>query len=236
MEKSKFTVEDIRDKLSRNPKSEIQNDLPSLYLITDRHQTGGRELLQVIGEALEGGVSMVQLREKDLSGRALYNLALQVRELTSSYGAKLLINDRVDIAMAANADGVHLPSNSFSPGEARNLLGKGRLIAVSTHSAEEAVRAEEEDADFVTFSPIYYTPSKAAYGKPQGIERLKAVCNRINLPIFALGGIKAENISDVMSAGANGVAMVSALAAADDVKKSAEQLTACVKGFKNIRY
>ncbi|MBE9504085.1 MAG: thiamine phosphate synthase [Proteobacteria bacterium] len=229
-------VECIRDKLSRNPKSEIRNDLSLLYLITDRHQTGGRELLQVIGEALEGGVRLIQLREKDLSVRALYNLALQVRELTSSYDAKLLINDRLDVAMAVKADGVHLPSHSFTPGEARNLLGTGKLIGVSAHSAEDAARAEEEGADFITFSPIYDTPSKAAYGKPQGIERLKTVCNRVDLPIFALGGIKVGNISDVMSAGANGAAIISALMAADDVKKSAKKLMTCVKGFKNKKY
>ena len=207
--------------------------LSKLYLITDRHQTGGRELLQVIGEALEGGVRMVQLREKDLSGKALYALAMQVRKLTSSYGAKLLINDRIDIAMAVNADGVHLPSNSFTPKDARNLLGRERLIGVSSHSEEEAVRAEKEGADFISFSPVYYTASKAAYGKPQGIERLKAVCNKIDLPLFALGGIVAENISDVMSTGAYGVAMISALVAADDVKKSTEQLITCIHGFKN---
>ena len=207
--------------------------LSKLYLITDRHQTGGRELVQVIGEALEGGVRMVQLREKDLSGKALYALAMQVRKLTSSYGAKLLINDRIDIAMAVNADGVHLPSNSFTPKDARNLLGRERLIGVSSHSEEEAVRAEKEGADFISFSPVYYTASKAAYGKPQGIERLKAVCNKIDLPLFALGGIVAENISDVMSTGAYGVAMISALVAADDVKKSTEQLITCIHGFKN---
>lgn len=207
--------------------------LSKLYLITDRHQTGGRELVQVIGEALEGGVRMVQLREKDLSGKALYALGMQVRKLTSSYGAKLLINDRIDIAMAVNADGVHLPSNSFTPKDARNLLGRERLIGVSSHSEEEAVRAEKEGADFISFSPVYYTASKAAYGKPQGIERLKAVCNKIDLPLFALGGIVAENISDVMSTGAYGVAMISALVAADDVKKSTEQLITCIHGFKN---
>lgn len=230
MEKFGSIVESKRDCLSETPKTGIQNDLPLLYLITDRYQTDGRPLIDVLKSALEGGVRLIQLREKDLSGRALYNLAIQVRQLTSSYGAKLLINDRLDIAMAVNADGVHLPSNSFTPREARNLLGAGRLIGVSAHSEEDAVRAKERGADFISFSPVYYTPSKAAFGKPQGIERLRAVCNRMDLPVFALGGINAGTVDKVVAAGACGVAVISAILSACDVREEAGRLIGLLNG------
>jgi len=178
--------------------SETGNILPPLYLITDRHQTGGRSLLDVLRSALEGGVRMIQLREKNLSGRELFELATEIRELTEEYGARLLINDRVDIALAAGADGVHLPSNSFSPGEARRLLGDDAVIGFSAHSLDEALGAEADGADFVTFSPVYYTPSKAEYGEPQGLDRLEELCDQLVIPVYALGGIKENNISEAM--------------------------------------
>lgn len=193
-------------------------DLPSLYLISDRKQAGGRPLLEVLEIALEGGLRLIQLREKDLSGRELFDLAAKVRGLTARYGAKLLINDRVDIAIAVDADGVHLPASSFSPMDARSLIGRDRVIGVSAHSEADAIRAEREGADFVTFSPIYDTPSKAGYGEPQGLERLEEVCSQVNIPVYALGGINRENVRDVMGRGASGVAMISAILEARDIK------------------
>lgn len=193
-------------------------DLPGLYLISDRNQTLGRPLLEALEFALEGGLSLIQLREKDLPARDLFELAGRARQLTRRFGAKLLINDRVDIAIAVDADGVHLPASSFNPVDARKLIGRDKLIGLSAHSAQDVIRAEREGVDFVTFSPIYDTPSKAEYGKPQGLERLEEVCSKVNIPVYALGGIKVENVSDVMERGASGVALISAILGAKDIK------------------
>ena len=199
-------------------------DLPLLYLVSGRSQTGGRPLLEALESALEGGVRLVQLREKDLPAGELFDLAWRVRDLTGRFGAKLLINDRVDIAIAVDADGVHLPGSSFNPVDARRLVGRDRLLGLSTHSEEDVIRAEREGADFVTFSPIYYTDSKAEYGEPQGLDRLKEVCKKVGIPVYALGGINVENVRDVMESGAGGVAMISAIMGAEDIKAETEKL------------
>ena len=199
-------------------------DLPSLYLISDRSQAGRRPLLEALELALEGGVRLIQLREKDLSGREMLELAAQVRGLTARYGARLLINDRIDIAIAVDADGVHLPASSFNPIDARRLVGRDKILGVSAHSEEDVVRAEREGADFVTFSPIYNTPSKAGYGEPQGLDRLEEVCRKVNIPVYALGGIKLEKVKDAVGRGASGVAMISAILGAEDVKEETLKL------------
>ena len=164
---------------------------------------------------------MVQLREKDLSGKDLYALARRLRDLTARYDALLLINDRVDVARAVRADGVHLPQASFPPQVARDILGKDALIGVSTHSLEEARAAQEAGADVITFGPVYETPSKRAYGPPVGIEALTAVCREIPVPVYALGGMKQENLAEVTTAGASGVAMISAILAQPDPEQAA---------------
>lgn len=190
----------------------------SLYLITDRSQTLGRPLVTVVREALEGGVRAVQLREKDLSGRELYALACELRQLTRQYGARLLINERLDIAMAVEADGVQLGVSTLPVSMARSLLGPQGLIGYSAHSAPEAVQAAADGADFVTFGPVFFTPSKAAYGEPLGIELLRAACAELTIPVFALGGIRRENIARIMAAKSRGVALISAVSAAADPK------------------
>jgi thiamine-phosphate pyrophosphorylase len=196
----------------------------NLYLITDRHQTGNLRLVDVVEDALKGGVRGVQLREKDLSSRELYELAYDMRKLTSRYGAKLLINDRVDVALAVEADGVHLGLNSMPIHRVRRLLGADRLIGLSCHNQINAIMAQENGADFITFGPVYYTPSKANYGKPVGVERLETVSHLLEIPVFALGGIKKSNIDEVMAAGAAGISLVSAIIAEDDPRKEAEAM------------
>lgn len=197
----------------------------SLYLITDRHQyAAGFTLCSAVEAALRGGVRAVQLREKDLTPKELLLLARQLRTLTARYGAKLLVNDRVDIALAADADGVHLTEQSMDVTTARGLLGTTKLIGVSTHSLPRALRAAQDGADFITFSPVFHTPSKAAYGQPQGIERLREVCTAVTIPVFALGGISARKQTEVQQAGAAGIALISAIFAAADP-------AAATKGF-----
>ncbi len=186
----------------------------NLYLITDRHQTCGRSLTSVIEETLKCGVKAVQLREKDLSAREFFQLAQAVRSLTKQYGAKLFINDRVDIAMAVDADGVHLGQKGFSAKDVKKIFPEA-IVGVSTHSLKEAKDAENGGADFITLGPIFYTPSKEIYGRPIGVETLKSVKGEIAIPVFAIGGIKKANTGDVMDAGADGVALISAVIGAE---------------------
>ena len=194
----------------------------SLYLITARHKVTTPTLQDAVEAALQGGVRAVQLREKDLSSVELYDLAVSLRRLTSRYQAKLLINDRVDIALAVDADGVHLTEHSLPVNIARQLIGPDRLLAVSTHHLDKALSCAQQGADFITFSPIYDTPSKLHYGPPQGLERLREVCRRSTIPVFALGGITAKRWHEVQSAGAQGCAVISAIIGQQDPKTAAE--------------
>jgi len=185
-----------------------------LYFVTDRKQTGGRPLVDVVHAALDGGVRAIQLREKDLEGGELYHLASELRNLTDRYSAQLLINDRLDVALAVDADGVQLGQSSFPVTTVRQLLGSEKLIGVSTHSAAEIEAARE--ADFILFGPVYFTPSKAAYGDPQGVERLRQVVSQSLVPVIAIGGIKREHIPEVLATGAHGIGVITAITAAPD--------------------
>ena len=197
-----------------------------LYLITDRLGCAGRPLVKIVEEGLKGGVKVVQLREKDLSSRDLYDLAVDMRRLTQRYGAKMLVNDRIDIAMAVEADGVHLGERSVSPEVARKLLGEERLIGVSCHGAESAMAAWKKGADFVTVGPVFFTPSKAEYGDPLGLTVLGDIARQVNIPVFAIGGITQANVHEALSAGAWGIAVISALLSADDPRQEAVSLLA----------
>jgi len=188
--------------------------LPKLYLITDRHQVPkGRQLLEVIEELLQAGIKIVQLREKDLSVAELYPLSKQLRSLTHRYKSLLILNDRIDLAQAIGADGVHLGNHSLPINVARQILGSKFLIGASTHSRDEVKAAQNQEADFVTYGPVFFTPSKATYGDPVGLESLQSICTNYNIPVYALGGIKANNTKATLQAGAHGVAMISALLA-----------------------
>lgn len=189
-----------------------------LYLITDRKQVAaGHNLLSATQAALRGGVRAVQLREKDLSAAELLPLARDLRSLTDDYHALLLINDRIDVALACRADGVHLGGHSLPTDVARALLGPDRLIGVSTHSLDEIRVAADLGADFVTYGPVYETPAKVQYGPPRGTEALRDACRDTpSLPIYALGGINQTNQQQVLSAGAAGIALISAVFAHAD--------------------
>jgi thiamine-phosphate pyrophosphorylase len=168
-----------------------------LYLITDRHQTCGRPLAEVVRKALDGGVKAVQLREKDLSGAELYRLAVEMRGLTAEYDARLIINDRSDIAQAVEADGVQVGIKSLPVAEVRRLLGRDKLIIYSAHAVEEAAQAGMDGADMVTFGPVDHTPSKAGHGAPCGVANLSEAVHSLSIPVRALGAF--ANSSDVLS-------------------------------------
>ena len=196
-----------------------------LYLITDRRSLApGRDLLATVRSALLGGVRAVQLREKDLSAAELYPLARELRRLTREFSARLLINDRVDLALAVDADGVHLGSHSLPIAVARQLLGDQRLIGVSTHHHDEVNSAVAAGADFVTFGPVYPTPSKAAYGPPLGLEPLAAACAHAPLPVFALGGVSAARILELRAVGCSHVALIADIMSAADPTAAAQSL------------
>src|SRR2546422_2704351 len=145
----------------------------SLYLVTDRHQARGRSLQDVVSAALRAGVRAIQLREKDLPTRPLLALARELTDLARSYGARVLVNDRADVCLAAGSDGTHLPATGLRPAAARRLLGPDRLIGASAHSADEAARAETDGADFIVLGPIFTMPSKRAFGPPIGLGELE---------------------------------------------------------------
>lgn len=197
-----------------------------LYLITDRHALPpGRGLEEAVAAACRGGVGAVQLREKDLGARELYPLACRLRDITAAQGVRLLINDRIDLALAVGADGVHLGGHSLPTAVARNLLGPERLIGVSTHHPDEIRRAHGDGADFATFGPVYPTPSKAAFGPAQGLDALRSACQVAPLAVFALGGITAERVPAVRASGARGIALIRAILAATDPEQASRQLS-----------
>jgi len=184
------------------------NDL-RLYLITDRSLFKNKKyFLTAVEEALIGGVKALQLREKDLSDSELTKLGIQLRILTSNYKAKLIINSRADIAEKIGADGVHLTETSVHANEIKSNF-PDLIVGVSTHSLEGAHLAEKQGADYITFSPIYETPSKASYGPPQGLDSLRQVTQAVRLPVLALGGITLQRVPECLEQGAFGVALIS---------------------------
>lgn len=192
-----------------------------LYLITDRRQIGARTLPDAVADALRGGVRAVQLREKDLAVRELLVLARALRDVTARFSAHLLVNSRIDVMRAVDADGVHLPADSLPIRVVRRMIGPRKLLGVSTHSLQEVERAADEGADFVTFGPVYATPSKVPYGSPTGVAALEAVCRRARVPVYALGGVTRQRIREVLAAGAQGAAMVSEIMSSRDIEAAA---------------
>jgi thiamine-phosphate pyrophosphorylase len=192
-----------------------------LYLITDRKITK-MPLPAAVSLALRGGVRAIQVREKDLPVRELLAIAQELRRMTRDCDAKLFINDRVDVAVTVDADGVQLGHQSMPPEAVRKIVGEEMLVGVSTHSLAEAVNAEEAGADFITVGPIFETPSKMQYGEPLGVEAIGIVKKHVRIPVFGLGGINNTNIAQIMQAEADGVAMISAIFAADDIQRAAE--------------
>jgi thiamine-phosphate pyrophosphorylase len=186
-----------------------------LCLVTDRAQTRGRDLVDVVVECLAAGLPAVQVREKDLSAAELAALCRRVREPTRERGALLIVNDRADVALAVGADAVQRTHTSLTVAEIRAVVDKRLRIGASTHSRDDALTAEAEDADWVVFGPVYDTPSKRRYGAPQGLRALESVAAAVRIPVIAIGGITPDRVAEVRRAGAHGVAVIGALLTAD---------------------
>ena len=200
-----------------------------LYLITDRKLARGGDLCAVLERALDGGVKAIQLREKDLDGKELLGIADKISVLCQRYKAQLFVNDRIDVALAVDAAGVQLGKTSLPIETARALLGPGKLIGYSTHALDEAVEAERNGADFVLFGPVHFTPSKSAYGEPQGIAALKEIVEKVALPVYAIGGINATNLVVTMTTGIHGVALISAVMSAANPTVAAKTILAMLE-------
>ncbi len=198
-----------------------------LYLVTDRHQTMGRPLLSLVGRAVRAGVRAVQLRERDLPIRELLVLATEFRREMPE--AKLFINDRVDLALALDAHGVHLRESSLPTPEVRGVLHPRQLIGRSVHSLEGVASAERHGADFVVLGPIYETPSKQVYGPPLGLGLLEQTSRTARIPIFAIGGVTAARACEVRGAGGFGVAVSSSILSASNVEQATEALRAAIE-------
>ena len=194
-------------------------------MITDERLSRGRSHLQIAEAAIRGGADVVQLREKTASSRRLYDIALQLRRLTRETEVPFVVNDRLDVALAADADGVHIGREDLPASVVRRILGPGKILGVSAESVEEAVAAEMDGADYLGVGPVFEARgTKADAGEPLGLDLIARIRRDCRLPIVAIGGINAENARLVRDAGANAAAVVSAVASADDVAQAARLL------------
>lgn len=206
---------------------------PILCLVTDRHRCGGRPLEAVVEAAVEGGVNMIQLRERDLAAGPLLELALRLRALVEGR-ALLVVNDRADVALAADAHGVQLGEAGMPVGAARRVVGDGLLIGRSVHSPEGAVDAQEAGADFLVLGTVFATASHPE-ARPGGLDLVRRTRPQVGLPLLGIGGINADNAGQVVEAGADGVAVITALTMAPDPREAARRLWRAVAGAWSAR-
>jgi len=209
----------------------VTRQQPGIQFVTDRHATLGRPLLSVVIAALEGGASLIQVREKDLLGAALLLLVSQVvaeARRVAPGRARVLVNDRLDVALAAKAAGVHLPASGLPMAAARRLAGRKLLVGRSVHTLSEARAAEKAGADHLLFGPVFATPGKAAYGEPQGAAALRRVVEAVRIPVWAIGGITPESVTELRGIEVAGVGAVRAIAAAEDPAAAVRALRAAL--------
>ena len=196
----------------------------SLYLVTDRSLSLGRSLESVVAQAVEGGVTMVQLREKDCSTLEFYEQAILLKKCLHPYNIPLIINDRLDIARACDAEGLHIGQNDMPYDIARKLLGRDKIIGLSVECLQDAVNANELDVDYIGISPVFGTPTKTDTAPALGLNGVQEIVKISRHPAVGIGGINKTNASEVISAGAEGISVVSAIMSAIDPKESALEL------------
>jgi thiamine-phosphate pyrophosphorylase len=196
----------------------------SLYLVTDRTLSRGRSSEEIVGAAVRGGVTFVQLREKHCSTRDFIREARSLQPLLQHYRIPLIINDRLDVALAVGADGVHLGQSDMHIADARRLVGEKMIIGISAENLNDAVVAQQEGADYIGISPVFATDTKVNTAAPLGLEGISWIRRAVNLPLVGIGGINVGNVREIICAGADGVAVVSAIVSADCPETAATEL------------
>ena len=194
-----------------------------LYAITDSHWLNGRTLYSVVKESLEGGVTFLQLREKELDEEHFLEEARELQKLCREYQVPFVVNDNVDIAVAINADGVHVGQSDMEAGDVRAKLGPDKIIGVTAKTVKQAVLAQERGADYLGVGAVFHTDSKAD-AKEISFDTLKDICRAVSIPVIAIGGITEENVRELAGSGICGIAVISAIYAQRDIKKAAENL------------
>jgi thiamine-phosphate pyrophosphorylase len=206
-----------------------------LYVVTDEKLRVGLTHKQIAREAVSGGADVIQLRDKEMKGRELLLAAREIREITRIAGTLFIVNDRVDIAMASGADGVHLGQDDLPLHEVRQLVPDDFIIGISVGSLTEAIDAEDGGADYVAVSPVFGTGTKKDAGPGHGTTLVAAIRQNISIPVVGIGGINKENVGDVISAGADGIAVISAIVGSGDIKKATQEFKSLIQHYKQIR-
>ena len=205
-----------------------------LYVITDQEVAGGLSHEEIARQAIAGGADVIQLRDKACGPRELLRIGRSIRKITRRTGILFIVNDRLDVALACDADGVHLGQDDMGAGEARQIAPPRFIIGISVGTLDEAVRAEQEGADYIAVSPVFTTTSKNDAGPGHGLELLKKIRQIITIPVVAIGGINPGNINDVIEAGADGVAVISAVVGDPDITAAARDLKNKIRKSKAI--
>ena len=205
-----------------------------LYVITDQEVAGGLSHEEIARQAIAGGADVIQLRDKASGPLELLRIGRGIRKITRRTGIPFIVNDRLDVALACGADGVHLGQDDMSGGVARQIAPPRFIIGISVGTLEEAIQAELEGADYIAVSPVFPTASKSDAGPGHGLDLLKEIRQNITIPVVAIGGINSGNVNEVIEAGADGVAVISAVVRDPDIKAAARDLKAKIRKSKVI--
>ena len=203
-----------------------------LYVVTDGKLREGLTHKQIAKEAVSGGADVIQLRDKEMTGRELFIAACEIRDITRIAGTLFIVNDRIDIALASGADGVHLGQNDLPLYEARQLAPEDFILGISVGSVVEAIHAEAGGADYVALSPVFGTGTKPDAGPGHGTPLITAIKQNISIPVIGIGGIRKENVREVLASGADGIAVVSAVISSDDIAKATRELKSLIRQYK----
>jgi len=211
----------------------VKNFDPALYLVTDRLLSRERPIEFIVEQAVKGGVTMVQLREKNCSTLEFVKLAISLKKLLAHFRVPLIINDRLDVALASDADGLHIGQEDMPCNIARKILGNDKIIGLSVESFDQALEANNLDVDYIGISPVFVTGTKPELTSALGLAGIRKISGVSKHPVVAIGGINAKNAAEVLMAGADGLAVVSAIVSADDPMKAARELRKIIDIFKN---
>ncbi len=196
----------------------------SLYLITDRDLVGSKDFFDSIEKALEGGVSLLQIREKNASSKEFYSLGIKLKKMAEKFNIPLIVNDRIDIALAIDADGVHIGQEDLPIDKARQLIGRDKILGYSVSTPEEAVYGEKMGADYLGAGPVFPTGSKKDAAQPIGLDNLKLIKQSVNIPVVGIGGINSKNLALVKATGIDGISVISAVLCEADTYRAAKEL------------